>query len=107
MREVRQFNDESNHAKEVVQGNRVDPKKDRTRKVMAYAMDEKWQLDLVDMYNGKWVLAIASKKGDLIYIGNRKTPENVIKGLKALFARNNNIPLIYIIFVCFLSFYFT
>lgn len=87
MREVRQFNYESNHAKEVVQGNRVDPKKDRTRKVMAYAMDEKWQLDLVDMYNRKWVLAkvdIASKKGDLIYIGSRKTPENIIKGLKAV-----------------------
>lgn len=99
LREVRQFNDESNHAKDVIQGNRVDPKKDRTRKVIAYALDEKWQQDLVDMYNGKWVLAkvdVVSKKGDLIYIGKRKTPENVIKGLKALFLRNNNIPPIYI-----------
>ena len=65
-------------------------------RTIAYGLDDLWQMDLVDLHDGHFVLAridVTSKQGDLIWIGD-KSGKKVLQGIKKLEERNGgNLPL--------------
>ena len=60
---------------------------------IAYGLDDTFQLDLVDMHDGKFVLSkidVLSKKGDCIAIPN-KSASAVLEGIQKLIFRNGGV----------------
>lgn len=60
---------------------------------IAYGLDDLFQLDLVDMHDGKFVLSkidVLSKKGDCIALPN-KSASAVLQGIKQLIFRNGGV----------------